>query len=56
LHNFFSCVQKHKSKEDTILKISQKAGDINISVKYSQPSVNGRVIGENLEPAGEKSG
>ncbi|MGB4845954.1 MAG: DUF2911 domain-containing protein [Ferruginibacter sp.] len=46
-----SCMQKHKSKNDKgSVTVTQMAGDIKITVKYTQPSVKGRVIGENLEP------
>jgi Protein of unknown function (DUF2911) len=43
--------QSDKSKRPSPqVTVSQKVGATNITVKYSQPSVKGRTIGDNLEP------
>ncbi len=50
-----SNAQQDKSKRPSPPAfVTQKAGDVNISIDYSQPSVKGRTIGKDLEPkAGE---
>ena len=48
---FSSCAQKDKSKRPSPpAMVTQKVGDVNISIDYSQPSVKGRTIGKDLEP------
>ncbi|MGB5006668.1 MAG: hypothetical protein WBO39_06980, partial [Ferruginibacter sp.] len=46
-----SCTQKHRSKSpgDMVTETAQTAG-ITVSITYSQPTVNGRILGESLEP------
>jgi len=46
-----SCTQKHRSKStgDMVTETAQTAG-IMVSITYSQPTVNGRILGESLEP------
>jgi len=46
-----SCTQKHRSKSagDVVTETAQTAG-ITVSITYSQPTVNGRILGESLEP------
>lgn len=46
-----SCTQKHRSKAagDEVTETAQISG-ITVSITYSQPTVNGRTLGENLEP------
>ena len=46
-----SCAQADKSKRPSPpALVTQKIGDLTISIDYSQPSVKGRVIGTDLEP------
>ena len=44
----FAC--NAQSPKSPPASVTQKVGDATISINYSQPSVNGRKIGENLEP------
>lgn len=50
-----SCAQSDKSKRPSPpALVTQKVGEVTVSIDYSQPSVRGRVIGKDLEPkAGE---
>ena len=49
--SFNSCAQPDKSKRPSPpATVIQKAGEITISINYSQPSVKGRTIGKDLEP------
>jgi hypothetical protein len=52
---FNSCAQQDKSKRPSPpALVTQKVGELNVSIDYSQPSVKGRTIGKDLEPkAGE---
>ena len=46
-----SCAQADKSKRPSPpAVVTQKIGDLTISIDYSQPSVKGRAIGTDLEP------
>ena len=46
-----SCAQADKSKRPSPpALVTQKIGDLTISIDYSQPSVKGRAIGTDLEP------
>ena len=46
-----SCAQADKSKRPSPpALVTQKIGDLTISIDYSQPSVKGRTIGTDLEP------
>ncbi len=46
-----SAAQKDKSKRPSPpATVSQKLGDATITITYSQPSVKGRTIGDDLEP------
>ncbi len=46
-----SCAQSDKSKRPSPpALIKQKVGNTTVSIEYSQPSVKGRTIGEDLEP------
>lgn len=48
---FNSCAQKDKSKRPSPpALVTQKVGNLTISIDYSQPSVKGRTIGKDLEP------
>ena len=48
---FNSCAQQDKSKRPSPpALVTQKVGDVNISIDYSQPSIKGRTIGVDLEP------
>ena len=50
-----SCAQKDKSKlPSPPANVTQKVGDVTISINYSQPSVKGRTIGKDLEPKAGK--
>lgn len=53
--SFTSCAQPDKSKRPSPpAVVSQKVGEVTVSIDYSQPSVKGRTIGKDLEPkAGE---
>ena len=55
LSSFNSCAQPDKSKRPSPpALVTQKVGEVNVSIDYSQPSVKGRTIGKDLEPkAGE---
>jgi len=50
-----SCAQQDKSKRPSPpALVTQKVGEVTVSIDYSQPSVKGRTIGKDLEPkAGE---
>lgn len=50
-----SCAQPDKSKRPSPpALVTQKVGEVTVSIDYSQPSVRGRTIGKDLEPkAGE---
>jgi hypothetical protein len=50
-----SCAQQDKSKRPSPpALVTQKVGEVTVSINYSQPSVKGRTIGKDLEPkAGE---
>lgn len=50
-----SCTQQDKSKRPSPpALVTQKVGEVNVSIDYSQPSIKGRTIGTDLEPkAGE---
>ncbi len=51
LTSLYACTQKHKSKRlSPPATVTQKLGETNITIKYSQPSVKGRTIGVDLEP------
>lgn len=51
LASFTACAQKDKSKRPSPpALVTQKVGDVTISIDYSQPSVKGRTIGKDLEP------
>lgn len=46
-----SCAQKDKSKRPSPpAQVTQKIGNVTISINYSQPSIKGRTIGKDLEP------
>lgn len=46
-----SCAQKDKSKRPSPpATVTQKVGETNITINYSQPAVKGRTIGVDLEP------
>ena len=50
-----SCAQKDKAKRPSPpATVIQKAGEVIISINYSQPSVKGRTIGKDLEPMAGK--
>jgi Protein of unknown function (DUF2911) len=50
-----SAAQKDKSKRPSPpATASQKVGEATITITYSQPSVKGRTIGDNLEPMMDK--
>ena len=52
---FNSCAQPDKSRRPSPpALVTQKVGELTVSIYYSQPSVKGRTIGKDLEPkAGE---
>ncbi len=46
-----SCAQQDKSKlPSPPATVSQKIGEVMVTINYSQPSVKGRTIGKDLEP------
>ncbi len=48
---FNSCAQQDKSKlPSPPATVSQKTGEVTVTINYSQPSVKGRTIGKDLEP------
>jgi hypothetical protein len=52
---FNAFAQKDKSKRPSPpMTVSQKIGGTTITINYSQPSVNGRTIGVDLEPMPDK--
>ena len=52
---FSSSAQQDKSKRPSPpAVVTQKVGDVTISIDYSQPSIKGRTIGKDLEPLPEK--
>jgi hypothetical protein len=49
--SFSSCAQEDKSKRPSPpALVTQKVGEVTVSIDYSQPSVKGRTIGKDLEP------
>lgn len=55
LSAFSACAQKDKSKRPSPpALVTQKVGNVTISIDYSQPSVKGRTIGKDLEPMAGK--
>jgi hypothetical protein len=46
-----SCAQKDKSKRPSPpATVTQKLGEVTVTINYNQPAVKGRTIGKDLEP------